>query len=907
MSPDLDPTPQSTFPPELSKSRLISLLHDAGYTIKEMIAMGYGLAENHCRSSVRDFTLNKYKAEDARRVAKEIGFQVPPKAGHNTNSQSSIDPLSNLIELYKEKVRATNNSEEIYKWQFVEKFKGWPDVNAADFGSEINKIDFGRLIYNLGRGVLIHLSKERPEELRTCFKALFNENLPLGERLISFNSDTLSLYRELIPDKKISHHQDERTMSAYLTYHDPNKYTFYKSTVYTGLCNLLSIKPAAAKAKYPHYLDLVRDFITRYINTDTELLELKRQFLPENAFSDETNLILAQDILSQTLENVDKTSDNDEENAIIQILKKAGLNNSTIFFDKARELVNALNVNEEDSRLTFGIQDNNRMHIIIGQRYCLGLSMNKKIPWSFISTEKIGSSDNIRVTNFDGIPEAYYYQCVDAADMLSRMNDVIEASRKELSRTKLSGYRRTNHNALERAVFDLDYRQQLFSKAFGNMKTTPVNSISNVTGKKIDLSLNTIFYGPPGTGKTYRLGQYKDEYFTDRGIPIPAEDLLREKVSNYRLWQILAAVLYTENRYISVSELALNPLVSVKFNHDAKTPRNSIWNALQSYSDSESSKMVEKRGDQLFNKNSESEWSIIGSQKSDIINYIDEELLVLASNPVVTDIPASNEKIRYNFITFHQKYSYEDFIEGIKPLLKKEEEEETSGSDLQFELKRGVFYLSCVEALKLAGYNNFKECYADTSENRRQNFAAAEKDPSRQFALLIDEINRANISAVFGELITLLEDDKRMGRENELWVELPYSNEKFCVPANLYVIGTMNTADRSIALLDIALRRRFEFKALYPEYGDSKWWSPLLQRLNQAIYSVKKNPDFFIGHAFFLNKPEVDTVKILNTKIIPLLYEYCQNNADAVKRILSDSGVNIRQTSITENFQIIAE
>lgn len=176
-----------------------------------------------------------------------------------------------------------------------------------------------------------------------------------------------------------------------------------------------------------------------------------------------------------------------------------------------------------------------------------------------------------------------------------------------------------------------------------------------------------------------------------------------------------------------------------------------------------------------------------------------------------------------------------------------------------------------------------------------------------QFALFIDEINRANISAVFGELITLLEDDKRIGADNEMWLELPYSNEKFSVPGNLYVIGTMNTADRSIALLDIALRRRFEFKSLYPEYIESEWWASLLEALNQAIYNWKKNPDFFIGHAFFINKPEADRAKILNTKIIPLLYEYCQSNAATVKNILSEAGVALKSTGIKENFQIIAE
>ncbi|MEO6820882.1 MAG: AAA family ATPase, partial [Ginsengibacter sp.] len=424
---------------------------------------------------------------------------------------------------------------------------------------------------------------------------------------------------------------------------------------------------------------------------------------------------------------------------------------------------------------------------------------------------------------------------------------------------------------------------------------------------KIDVSINTILYGPPGTGKTFKLNQYKEEYFTDRGITKTSEEVLREKVPIYPFWKILAAVLNGFDHPISVTELLGNPLIKVKLNPDSKNNRNTIWTILQSYADDASTEMAARpKGSlQLFQKNKESKWSIVPDKKDELIDIIDQELLEIAANPIQESFAGKSIKNRFKFITFHQKYSYEDFIEGIKPLLKNKEDEEQVG-ELQFELKKGIFYNSCLEALRLVGYESFTECYDDTFENRIVKFEEAKNNPVKQFALFIDEINRANISAVFGELITLLEDDKRMGTENEMWLELPYSNEKFCVPSNLYVIGTMNTADRSIALLDIALRRRFEFKSLYPEYHEDTWWASLLESLNQSIYALKKNPDFFIGHAFFISKPETEKVRIFNTKIIPLLNEYFQNNSDTVKRILSESSISLKPVSIKDNFQIIA-
>jgi len=422
-------------------------------------------------------------------------------------------------------------------------------------------------------------------------------------------------------------------------------------------------------------------------------------------------------------------------------------------------------------------------------------------------------------------------------------------------------------------------------------------------------SLNHILYGPPGTGKTYELIKYQKAHFTDRGITKSPDEVLKENVAAYPLWKIVGAVLGSSIDPLYVTQIIEHPIIQARINPANKSkPNTLVWSELQAYADDESTQLDERfrRSIKLFHKYKGSKWSIAEDKREDLVDIIDQELLDIAAYPVLHPEHSTSFKTRFNFITFHQKYSYEDFIEGIKPLVKDYDSEVQVG-DLQFELKKGIFYNSCLEALKLVGYLSFDECYNDMIENRIAKFEIAKADSKKQFALFIDEINRANISAVFGELITLLEDDKRMGAENEMWVELPYSNEKFCVPGNLYVIGTMNTADRSIALLDIALRRRFEFKALYPIYMESEWWSSLLEKMNQAIYNWKKNPDFFIGHAFFINKPESERIKILNTKIIPLLYEYCQNNADTVKRILSEAEVLIKQSGIKENFQIIAE
>ena len=209
---------------------------------------------------------------------------------------------------------------------------------------------------------------------------------------------------------------------------------------------------------------------------------------------------------------------------------------------------------------------------------------------------------------------------------------------------------------------------------------------------------------------------------------------------------------------------------------------------------------------------------------------------------------------RVMMVQFHQSYSYEDFIEGYRP----------SGAEFKLVLVKGAFYSFCKKA-------------ADDEENA--------------YFFIIDEINRGNLSKIFGELFMLIESDKR-GPENKL--QLLYSNELFCVPANVHIIGMMNTADRSLAMLDYALRRRFAFVELRPAFDsegfrdycaglDNPKFEALVREvesLNGAIAEDESLGDGFrIGHSYFCNmKPETCTdaalASIVDYELIPMLKEY---------------------------------
>ena len=379
---------------------------------------------------------------------------------------------------------------------------------------------------------------------------------------------------------------------------------------------------------------------------------------------------------------------------------------------------------------------------------------------------------------------------------------------------------------------------------------------------------NVIYFGPPGTGKTYKINSLKKKFVSTK---VTLEQWKRNELRGKTWFEIILMSLSQLKNSVRVNEILEHEFVQIRL-HSAKNEnvRGTIHAQLNSRKipDPDSSDGNPRtRAPYVFRKKNDMSWCLDGEWEE----Y--GELVDLADKLVKGDQPRDVQQSvpNYEFVTFHQAYSYEDFVEGIRPTT--DDDTDDSG----FKIKPGVFRRICQRA---------------------------EEEPNQKFALFIDEINRGNIAKIFGELITLIEPDKRLEEDNEIKVTLPYSGETFGVPSNLDIYGTMNSADRSIALLDTALRRRFKFCELMPNAnlikGSDKNGNiedeqkkkidlrKLLGVMNERIeYLLDRN--YTLGHSYFLDVSNfADLQEVLREQIIPLLQEYFYDDWKKIEWVFGD-------------------
>ena len=409
--------------------------------------------------------------------------------------------------------------------------------------------------------------------------------------------------------------------------------------------------------------------------------------------------------------------------------------------------------------------------------------------------------------------------------------------------------------------------QLAYNKFYKNIENNRQNNNDNKghemtdNDKKSTYPLNQILYGPPGTGKTYSVVRKALEII--EGNASDDRSKFKEYIEKEQIKFITFHQSYGYEEFVEgIKAETKNDNVSYRIEDGAF-------------------KRICKRanGDKILLKDAKEELTEDGFKKL-YKNYVDK-LPLFSNNTYGKILETPTDKQPFYL------YKYNQFSILIKP---------QNSNDPKT--------ISCDKLIKVIFHNDnygmpsyepviIQDILGQEYESYKANHI------NQNYILIIDEINRGNISKIFGELITLIEPSKRLGADDEIIVELPYSKEKFGVPSNLYIIGTMNTADRSIALMDTALRRRFEFVEMMPEYDKLNKTiieginiGEMLKTINERIEYLYDR-DHTIGHAYFINASDMETLaNVFKNKILPLLQEYFYDDWEKIRLVLGDNQKN---------------
>lgn len=783
--------------------------------------------------------------------------------------------LKDVLAQYKQNFVSTQWGNEKYKWEAVKWFQDNWDVNAADFPEMLSRsLDktFNLLASNnnFPKGMIVGFAKSAPEEVRAMFIALFDESKDVFERMNAFKMQS-SILLEKYGNGAAQHYQYENAISTYLWLRYPDKYYIYK---FGEVKTVASELESDYRFKKGAYADNIRNFLRLYdeisaaLKEDAELVNLFQSQLTDTCYPDHELKTLTIDVgfyISRrySQENAEKAEaaswfPSDYTPGLTKEDWLALLGDDKVFTTGSLEIMK-------------------RMKDYGGQATCTQLAVKYGETKNFYLTgstalakrvvEKTGCPvlTDDKNENSKWWPVLYigrYATKDEQGSYIWKLRDELSAALDKVDLSGIELYVAAAPGEEDRGYWWLNANPKIWSYSDIAVGEVQSYTLYNENGNKRRIFQNFLDAKAGDMIIGYESNPVKQIVAIGRvSAEQDGEKLFFEKVEG-----LTSPIDYTTLKecpelermeYFQNSQGSLFKLTRGEYDFilDMIREENPVSTdaAIDAYTKSDfldEVYMTEKRYENLV--------AVLRNKKNIILQGAPGVGKTFAARRLAWSMMGEQDDSRIEFVQFHQNYSYEDFMMGYKPV------------EDGFELKYGVFYRFCQKAAN---------------------------QPDKEFFFIIDEINRGNMSKIFGELLMLIEKDYRGTKAT-----LAYNGLSFSVPKNLYIIGMMNTADRSLAMIDYALRRRFSFFEMEPGFdseGFIHYQNGLNnETLNELISKVKDlnheitldkslGKGFCIGHSYFCGR-DICTDEwmhsIVDYDILPMLSEYWFDDPNKLQR-----------------------
>lgn len=783
--------------------------------------------------------------------------------------------LKDVLAQYKQNFVSTQWGNEKYKWEAVKWFQDNWDVNAADFPEMLSRsLDktFNLLASNnnFPKGMIVGFAKAAPEEVRAMFIALFDESQDVFERMNAFKMQS-SILLEKYGNGAAQHYQYENAISTYLWLRYPDKYYIYK---FGEVKTVASELESDYRFKKGAYADNIRNFLRLYdeisaaLKEDAELVNLFQSQLTDTCYPDPELKTLTIDVgfyISRrySQENAEKAEaaswfPSDYTPGLTEEDWIALLGDDKVFTTGSLEIMK-------------------RMKDYGGQATCTQLAVKYGETKNFYLTgstalakrvvEKTGCPvlTDDKNENSKWWPVLYigrYATKDEQGSYIWKLRDELSAALDKVDLSGIELYVAAAPGEEDRGYWWLNANPKIWSYSDIAVGEVQSYTLYNENGNKRRIFQNFLDAKAGDMIIGYESNPVKQIVAIGRvSAEQDGEKLFFEKVEG-----LTSPIDYTTLKecpelermeYFQNSQGSLFKLTRGEYDFilDMIREENPVSTdaAIDAYTKSDfldEVYMTEKRYENLV--------AVLRNKKNIILQGAPGVGKTFAARRLAWSMMGEQDDSRIEFVQFHQNYSYEDFMMGYKPV------------EDGFELKYGIFYRFCQKAAN---------------------------QPDKEFFFIIDEINRGNMSKIFGELLMLIEKDYRGTKAT-----LAYNGLPFSVPKNLYIIGMMNTADRSLAMIDYALRRRFSFFEVEPGFdseGFIHYQNGLNnETLNELISKVKDlnheialdkslGKGFCIGHSYFCGR-DICTDEwmhsIVDYDILPMLSEYWFDDPNKLQR-----------------------